>query len=113
MAKIGFEAPNGIGDLLHLINRADERWRLSLVTPQGAVRGYLADKNHKPGGDPAGEYTVVNGDVDDEEARVLFRSRDEEAAITFLYGCYLGIFHGRALEDVQDELSRKLAAELY
>lgn len=116
MAKIGFEAPDRIGDVINLLNQAEDRdhkWRLTLVMPDGKVQGHL-QVDHGALHTLAGtDYAVLNGDVDDDRDIVMFRTTDGEAALTFLYGVYYGVFGGIGLEEVQDKLTRRAAIDRY
>lgn len=105
MAKIGYEAPPTVGEMLGLLNETG-RFRLSVIANDGAVLGHLNTAFGKTHVSQTGQVLLINGELDDD-ARPLFIGESDEAVATFVYGVFLGAFGGRALEAIQDELTRR------
>ena len=105
MAKIGFEAPPAVGDMLGMLNETGQ-FRLSLVSLDGAILGHLNTQFGKTQLSQTGQALLIDGDTD-EDAHPLFAAESDETAAAFVYGVFLGKFGGRGLEDIQDELTHR------
>jgi hypothetical protein len=112
--KIGFEAPESVGDMLNMLNRGGN-WQFTLVTPEGVLLGHLEGNTDispiTPDNTVPERFLILSGDVD--EAKMLFAAETAESAAAFVYGCFLLSFGGRSLEDIQDELQRRPEQQIY
>ncbi len=105
MMHVGYEAPTSVAALLDLINQT-QRFRLTLVTVNGTIFGHLNTAFGKTHVSPTGQALVFEGEIDDD-ARPQFVCDSDEAALTYLYGVFLGVFGGRGLEAIQDEMTHR------
>jgi hypothetical protein len=112
-ARIGFEAPDSVRELVDLLNRGG-KWELTLVTSAGKVYGrYQTDHFQSQVAAAPTQVLVYNGDVDDPDAHPVFAADSDEDALCFLSGLFLGVFGGKSLEAIQDELDRHRNERLY
>ena len=97
--QIGFEAPDNLPEMLALLNHGGTGMlRLSVVDEAGGVYGYLNETagitQDDAGAD--GRVDILNGTLDD--GRVVYRAISAADALAFLYGAFLGMFHGKTLD---------------
>jgi hypothetical protein len=98
MAKYSFPVPDRIVDMLTLMNES-RRLRLTMVRPDGAVRGYYATEygtQQMPG---TSAYRFILGSLDDGMTIAVMENENEAAA--FIYGTFLGVFGGQSMEKIQ------------
>lgn len=106
MPKIGFEAPGTIRELLDLLNRSG-KWEFTFVDMTGRVHGfYQSELFQTRVAASLGRALIYNGQSDDPDAHPVFTAESDEDALCFLYGLYFGMFEGKELEAVQDDLNR-------
>ena len=103
MARIGFEIPPSLSELVALINR-NKKWNLTVIDTGGHVYGhYETDYGHFRE-TMHGAAVVYSGDVDDA-GHALLVSETDEGALIFLSGIFLGLYGERRLEEIQDEVA--------
>ena len=106
--SLNFPAPTALHELMGLVN-AQQKSRLTLVTRDGRVFGYYADHYGMEYLANDGKVHVLDGTQD--ESRIVFEADSDETALAFLFGCFYGIYHGRPLEDIQEEAGTGIAGE--
>jgi hypothetical protein len=104
--QIGFEAPDNLPEMLALINQGGMGpLRLSVVDETGGVYGYLNQTlgitQDDAGAD--GVVDILNGTLDD--GRVIYKANGAADALAFLYGTFLGMFHGKPLDVIHDSVT--------
>ncbi len=104
--QIGFEAPDNLPEMLALLNHSGVGMlRLSVVDETGGVYGYLNETagitRDEAGAD--GRVDILNGTLDD--GRVVYRAISAADALAFLYGAFLGMFHGKTLDVIHDSVT--------
>jgi hypothetical protein len=102
---IGFEAPNNLPEMLALLNQGGTGpLRLSVVDETGGVFGYLNETlgmTHDDAG-ADGVVDILNGTLDD--GRVIYKANGAAEALAFLYGAFLGMYHGKPLDVIHDSV---------